>query len=138
MPQTCSHCGAAIDDGAAYCPNCHMVLSKENNEPAINEKEYGKMAKKAFIYSVLCVITAPIAAVTLSLFKGLLFLYSLSAILPWGAFFIVGWIYLIKARKTKTKILIIFSVILFLLSLAALPAIWIPLRTHICGSLFLI
>ena len=136
MPQECKSCGHIADDEAKYCPKCHTALDRTWIDENKNDiSELNSMAKKALVYSILCIICAPASAVLLSLFKGQLFLYSLSTLLPWAAFFIVGVIYLFKSIHATKKIFISIAILLFLLSLILLPTIWIPLRIKIIGSL---
>lgn len=137
MSQKCKNCGYEAADDEKYCPKCRSALdlAYQSESTQTAETELFALSKKAFIYSLLCMICAPIGAVAAAFFRGQLFLYSLSALLPWGAFFIVGIIYLWRAAKGIKKRFFIPALFLFLLSVIAIPAVWIPLRIYLMGSL---
>ncbi len=139
MSQKCKHCGYEASDEEKYCPKCRNALDfaykSETTQNA--EKDLFALSKKAFIYSVLCMICAPLGAIAAAFFRGQLFLYSLSALLPWGAFFIVGIIYLWKSAKVAQKRFFVLALLLFLFSVIAIPTVWIPLRIYLMGTLVL-
>ena len=72
MSQKCKHCGYEASDEEKYCPKCRNALDfayqSETTQNA--EKDLFALSKKAFIYSVLCIICAPLGAIAAAFFRG--------------------------------------------------------------------
>ena len=45
----CANCGQAMEEGAAFCPNCGAKTVGQSQQPGVSEKELKRMQKKHMI-----------------------------------------------------------------------------------------